>query len=322
MPSIIRECHIHLVIFCGLMVVIHGCGETPTSVDPSAGITDQAPGETSPDAPAAAPGPSAAVDSAPLAPADPHVTLSLIESLPATVGAEVYLTEAAIMTGITAASRNILFQAAQSDWLVTPRSSTLNEVMAYPAVFFNIYSENNSADTRHASSMVATPRRWSVPAVDIDSGAVWNLTSTIKIPLLSTTGTEKYCALLSSQKKIHPGPELVVDVKDFALAVSAGPCAMNSSTLINSLSAKTKITPGDTKQVVAVVMGNLGLQVMNQTLWCWVGTPVTSGCAKTTNSYSTSSPTLSCDCEIRFDASGKVSSQKGVAGAVLDLTKW
>ena len=287
--------------FLATVAMIHACGESGASSDPSAGISD--------------PAASASANN------ESGINLSIMGTMPASIGSISYTTEDALMTGISTQSRDILFRAAKSDWLVTASPKNIDSALPENKVQIILQPVTNESHSVDAKPRAGSPRRWAASEV-IDQTSDWKTSVTVKVPLLNPSGAEIYCAVLEYNKTIKPNLKDDVNINDFSMYVAQGACAASSPLKITALSAKSKLAPGDDKQSVVTVMGTQGLQVMNSSLWCWVSSPAPASCAATSSTSYVSYPTLSCDCEIRFDASGKVQSQKGIKGSILDLTKW
>jgi hypothetical protein len=310
-----------------IAVGITACGETATDDDPAAGITDeaaktvdQASETTNSIGAVEAPSPEALPPEAPPLPSAP---LALADGMPVSLGSTTYSTEAGFILGVTEQARSLLYNAAKPNWLVSANITSLDDVFNSKTVTLDVRSLTNSADKKTIKQSPGASRQWLVEDSTLDPTTQWTLDITVKVPLLNQSKIEEYCAVLKLQKIISPKQDVMIPIRDFTFSVTSGSCLSTPLETITQLSAKTKIAPGDSKQTVAVVMGTSGLQVISPQLWCWVGSKVSSGCGyRSLYFFYESSTNPYCDCEVRFNSSGSVSSQKGLSGTVLDLTRW
>ncbi len=328
MNILIKNSTLHLALSLAIAGGVTACGETSPSLDPAAGIVDEAPpsqGETTKGEPRQTFSSDKAPDTveSPVLPPAPTVPLSLADSLPVNLGSSTYTTESALVSGITEQARSLLYNAAKTNWLVSAEVTSLDGLFSSQNVIIDVRYINNSSDQKLTRPNPSVAKQWLIEDPSLDQGTQWSLNITVKLPLLNQSKVEEHCAVLRSQKIISPKKDTLISIRDFSFNVTTGSCASIPTETITELSAKTKIAPGDSKQTVAVVMGTTGLQVISSQLWCWVGSKVSNGCGyRFYYLFNESSTNPSCDCEVRFNNSGAVSSQKGLSGDILDLTRW
>ncbi len=327
MNILIKNFSLHLALSLAIAGGVTACGETSPSLDPAAGIVDDTLSGQSETSQTISSGEASDTVESPIAPPLPTVPLSLADSLPVNLGSSTYTTESALLSGITEQARSLLYNAAKTNWLVSADYTSLDSVFSSQSASIDVRSMNNSSDQKLTRPNPSVARQWLIEDPSLDQGTQWSLNITVKLPLLNQSKVEEHCAVLRSQKVIPPKKDTLISIRDFSFNVTTGSCASipteTVTETITELSAKTKIAPGDSKQTVAVVMGTMGLQVISPQLWCWVGSKVSTGCASRNYYYFYESSTSPyCDCEVRFNNSGAVSSQKGLSGAVLDVTRW
>jgi hypothetical protein len=324
---LIKNSTLHLALSLAIAGGVTACGEKSPSLDPAAGIVDDTQSSQEESSQTISSDKAPDTVESPIAPPLPTVPLSLADSLPVNLGSSTYTTESALVSGITEQARSLLYNAAKTNWLVSADFTSLDSVFSNQSVFIDVRSINNSSDKKTTRPNPSVAKQWLIEDPSLDQGTQWSLNITVKVHLLNQSKVEEHCALMKSQKIISPKKDTLIVIRDFSFSVTTGSCASipteTAKETITELSAKTKIAPGDSKQTVAVVMGTTGLQVISPQLWCWVGSKVSNGCGyRFYYLFNESSTNPSCDCEVRFNNSGAVSSQKGLSGTVLDLTRW